>query len=392
MDTVTLPAYPRLSIDPLAIAESLRADIEASVAEAESQRRLPSGLREKLRQAGALRLFTPVELGGFELDLPTFLTVLEGFGRIDGSVAWNVWNGSLGFSAALLEPRGVELIWGNNSDPFIANSARVTGAAVPADGGFTLSGRWDIVSAVDASDWVALFGVVSEGDGPRFVAPGVPDVRVFYVRRDEIAVLDTWTVSGMRGTGSNTVIADGVFVDEALAPSPFGPSHIDRPLYRIPAFTLASCGCAAVVLGMAQASIDAVIALAATKATGNGQTLQQRSHAHVAVAEADAKIRSARLLLQETASDIMKAAHAGQVTENDRGAFRAAMSHSGRVSRDVVTAMYELGSSSSLYQGNRLERLFRDTHAAAQHALLQPGHLETAGRLMMGLDPGVFVF
>ncbi len=393
MDTINLPSYTPLACDPRSIPESLRPMIEAARTEAESARRLPPALLESLREAGAFRLLTPVDLGGFEATLPIALATLEAFGRVDGSVAWNVWNGNLGFSAALLEPHGVAAIWGDGPDPVIANSARVTGGAGPTEGGFVLSGRWDIVSAIDSADWVALFGVVMEGNEPRFVGPGMPDVRVFYLRREQVTVLDTWQVNGMRGTGSNSVVVEAQFVPDFLAPSPFAATLIDRPLYRVPAFTLASCGSAGVVLGLAQASVDEVLRMAEGKATDNGQTLRYRAHAHSAVAAADAKLRAARLLLHASAQDIMDAAGAQQpITDRLRGNFRAAMSHAGLISREVVGTMYELGSSSSLYLGNRLEQLFRDTNAAAQHALLQRTHFETAGRLMMGLDAGVPVF
>ena len=98
----------------------------------------------------------------------------------------------------------------------IANSARPVGRAVPDAGGFVLSGRWDIVSAIDAADWVTLFGFVMDGDGPRPTPSGAPDLRAFFLPRGEYAILDTWHTTGMRGTGSNTVVVDGAFVPEAL--------------------------------------------------------------------------------------------------------------------------------------------------------------------------------
>jgi indole-3-acetate monooxygenase len=45
---------------------------------------------------------------------------------------------------------------------------------------------------------------------------------------------------------------------------------------------------------------------------------------------------------------------------------------------------------SALYEGNRLERCFRDVHAAGQHVALTPmANLETIGRVLFGLDPGM---
>lgn len=363
---------------------AVRSAIEAGRDEADALRRLPDDLLESLHDAGAFRLFTPRELGGHEVGLVQAVTVLEELGRIDGPVAWNVWNGNIGFAAALLPEAGAARIWGAGADPMVVNSARPTGRAVPAGEGYALSGRWDLVSGIDSADWVALFGLVADPQ---------PDVRVFFLPRADVTVLDTWHVTGMRGTGSKTVVLDGVIVPAELTVSPFAPSRIDRPLYRIPAFTIASCGCAAVLLGMARAAVDAVLDLAATKATDNGATLAHRAHVQAGVAGADAALRAACLLLRAAADDVDSAAAAGEpITPALRGALRAAMCHAADMSRDVLTRMYVLGSSSSLYIGNRLERVFRDGMVAAQHGLLAAAQLEPAGRILLGLDLGTPIY
>ncbi|MSP05686.1 MAG: hypothetical protein EXR05_10765 [Acetobacteraceae bacterium] len=55
--------------------------------------------------------------------------------------------------------------------------------------------------------------------------------------------------------------------------------------------------------------------------------------------------------------------------------------------------MYAWGGGSSLFQGNRLERCFRDVHAAGQHiAVATQSNLEPIGRVLFGLDPGTSRF
>jgi alkylation response protein AidB-like acyl-CoA dehydrogenase len=374
--------------DARSLAETLRPVIEAHRAEADAQRRLPRELAEILRASGAFRFSTPLERNGYELPLATLVDVYEAFGHIDGPVAWNIWNGNLGFSAALLAEEAGDQIWSSDADPIIANSARVTGAGVPVDGGYALSGRWDIVSAIDIADWVALFGVVMQGENPRMVN-GAPDVRVFFLRTGDVQIIDTWHTTGMRGTGSKSVVVEHVVVPEAMAISPFAPSRIDRPLYRIPAFTLASTGAAPIVVGVAQAALDELIALAATKATDNGQKLAQRPHVHSQVAAAQTSLHAARLLLRDAAATIDAAATANEpVSELLRARLRAAMSHAASVSRDVLMTCQVLASSSAIYLANPIERLVRDGLVAAQHAILSSTHIDILGRLTFGLDAG----
>ena len=119
-----------------------------------------------------------------------------------------------------------------------------------------------------------------------------------FLPASDITILDTWHTSGMRGTGSKTVVVDDVFVPGALTVSLLAPARIDRPLYRIPPFTIASTGAAPIVIGMAQAAIDEVVAIAPTKGTDNGQPLALRPHAHSRLSTAQTSLDAARALLR----------------------------------------------------------------------------------------------
>jgi len=368
----------RLDVDGL--VEVIAPAVVATRAQAAAERRIPTGLVEELRAAGAFGLSTPVELGGAELSLTASMAMYEALGRLDAPVAWNVWNGNLGFAAALLAPEGVDAIWAGPADPIIANSARPAGVATPADGGYLLNGRWDIVSAIDVADWVALFALV---------APGGHELRACFLRREHCTVLDTWHTAGMRATGSNTVVVDGAFVPETLTVSPFAPARIDRPLYRIPAFTIASHGAAPIVVGAAQSAIDEIVALAPTKRTDNGQVLAERAHAHTLLGQAQTSLDAARALLVSTAGALDRAAESGDASSVElRLALRAAMSHAAVVSRDVVGICRQLASSTAVYADQPIQRVLADAEVALQHMILSPTHLDLRGRALLGQDPG----
>lgn len=368
------------------IVAALRNDIEAHRTAADEQRRLPQELAETLRDAGAFRLSTPRERGGLELSLTQSLELYEAFGRIDGPAAWNIWNGNVGFCAAMLTDEAADRLW-SEGDPIIANSARPAGTATIVSGGYVLSGRWDIVSAIDIADWVALFGLVREGEGLRMTAHS-PDVRVFFLPSADVEIVDTWHTSGMRGTGSKTVVATTAFVPDDLAISPFAPARIDRPLYRIPAFTIASVGSAPIVIGIAQAALDEMVQLARTKGAETGQTLAQRPQVQAQIGSAQMALDAARLLLHDAAAIDAAAAAGRPVTELLRARMRAAMSHAASVGRDVLGACQLMASSSAIYVTNPIERLVRDGMVALQHMILAPGHVEILGRLTLGLDAG----
>lgn len=378
--------------DPLRLPVRLEASIKAAADEMDVTRDVPESLLAELRDAGAFRLLTPQELGGFEAPLTTALEVYERFGRLDASVGWIVWNANWGFLGALLGKSGVARLWSAGSEPVFANSG-TPGVAVAVRGGYRVSGNWKLVSGINGADRLVVAAVITDDGAPRLTEAGTPDVRLFVLDRDQLSVKDTWHVGGLRGSGSNDVLVEHALVPGELVARIDVPARIRRPLYQgfIPALVFP--GCTAVVLGVAQAAIDETVELARSKRTLTGGTLADSSHAQAVIARSEAALQAARLLLR-SAAEAMDAAGAKTeaVTLEQRAALRAAMSHGAQVSREALVAMYELGSSSSLYHGSPVERLFRDGMVALQHANHSAAFFEAAGRVRLGRDPGMGLF
>lgn len=53
---------------------------------------------------------------------------------------------------------------------------------------------------------------------------------------------------------------------------------------------------------------------------------------------------------------------------------------------EAVDIVYQLGGADSIFEGHRIERCFRDVHAATLHGALAPRTLELVGRVLLGLD------
>ena len=109
------------------------------------------------------------------------------------------------------------------------------GVAVPAEGGFRLSGRWQWGTGITHADWV-IVGARATSDG------GLPAFRFLALPRDEVKVEDVWFVDGMSGTGSNDIVIEDAVVPErahvSIADLSAGCAHGARlhegPLYRTP--------------------------------------------------------------------------------------------------------------------------------------------------------------
>ena len=381
------------SADPLKLPSLLRPSIEAAIAESKIRGDIPATLHTALRDAGAFRLLTPREFGGSETPLTDVLRIYENFGRIDASVGLRVWNANFGFMGALISESGAAQIWSEGAEPTLANSG-MPGAAVPVDGGYRLSGHWKIVSGIHAADWLIAVGVVSENGQPRITQAGAPDIRLCAVRRDQLKADDTWNVSGMRGTGSNDVLAEDAFIPTDLVTPPLDtPARIDQKLYRGFFPALVFPGCTAVVIGVAQSAIDEMVKLASGKRAFAGGTIAEAARTQYTLAKSETALHAARLLLLSAAESLQTTAERREtVTLEQRALLRAAMTHAAQVSRQALVAMYELASSSALYRGNPIERYFRDGMAALQHANQSTQFLEAAGRVRLGLDPGLPLF
>jgi hypothetical protein len=86
------------------------------------------------------------------------------------------------------------------------------------------------------------------------------------------------------------------------------------------------------------------------------------------------------------------AEHGRATSIEQRALLRGAVVHAAETSARVVDLMYNAGGATSIYEACLLERCFRDVHAVTQQVMLAPQQWETAGRVLLGMDPGPIPF
>ena len=250
------------------------------------------------------------------------------------------------------------------------------------------AGAGRLSSGVGHSGWMLGGCVVYDGDQPELLENGGPDVRLVLMPTARVEVIDTWSVSGLRGTGSHDVSVSDELIPAARTASVLSdaPRH-PGALYCFPLFGLLSIGIAAVALGIARGAIEDLVALAGAKTpAGSTKALAQRPVLQSQLAHAEASLRSARALMLEQARSAWASATAGQgIPVEQRVGLRLAASHATEASAAVVTAMYHAAGGSSIYDSSPLQRRFRDVHVATQHMMIAPPSWELAGRLLLGL-------
>ena len=367
----------------LAAAIDLAPRIRALADDAERDRRLPADLVRAFADAGFFHLCVPRALGGREADPATLVRVIETLAAADGSAAWCAMIGATsGVASAYLAADAAREIYGA-AGAISGGAFAPLGRATVVDGGYRVTGRWPFASGCEHCTWLMGGSVIVDDGTP------LPDPRLVLFPAGDARIIDTWTVAGLRGTGSHDIAVDDLFVPAARSFS----LVTDRPtqtgtLYAFPVFGLLALGIAAVTLGIARAAIDELVRLAGMKTpSGSRRRLAERAVIQSAVAEAEAVLGAARaLVFDAVASAWATAEAAGTIDLRVRARLRLATTHAAIAAARAVDLMYNAAGGTAVYATSPLQRHFRDVHAATQHVMVAPTTLELVGRVLLGLD------
>lgn len=368
---------------------ALEAVIDREWQALDTERALPDSIADELFDSDVLRMWTPRALGGLELDPVAGLEAIASLSALEGSVGWNAMIlGAYTFFAGRLPEPTARRIWGERRGA-VAGALQPGGKAVECEGGHRVTGRWTFASGCKHATWL-LAQCMVERDGEIAMTPiGLPEMRLVFMPRDQCQVHDVWHVNGLRGTGSHDYSADDVFVpnDESF-PGMDGVTR-DEPLYSFPTFPLMMSAVSSVPVGIARGALRTTAEILARK---QSLALKGRAadHAHIQAELGRARMEalSAERLLFGAVEDAWQSVRQGEEpTLEQRVAIRAGAIHAGESAARAVDICCTLAGSSSIFESNRLERFFRDVHAATRHTALSPSGLETIGRIELGMAP-----
>jgi alkylation response protein AidB-like acyl-CoA dehydrogenase len=378
----------------LTAVQDLSPALTARSAEIEAKRELPKDLLAELLAAGCFRISAPRSHGGLELDLPATLTVLETLGRADGSTAWLVMvNCQFALLLPLLPKKRFDALFAGGPDVIAAGSITPRGEVQVVDGGYEVTGRWPFASGCKHCHWLIASGVVMENGAPRpSPVPDVPQRRSILVPVEQATIFDTWSVSGLKGTGSHDFAVQALQVPEEDTFDPlFGQSSVPGPLYG-GVLTQGALHMAAVAVGIAQHAIDDITAMAI------GQ--KRRSFTRVSMAEtplfqyrlgqAETTVRAARAALKAEAEAFWATAVSGRApSQLEQCQMAGLAAWVTETATTVVNTCYTAGGATALYDTSPLQRHLRDIHALTQHIMVAEGWLTKAGAALLGQEVGL---
>ena len=379
----------------IARAREIRPLLEKHASQTDSLRRLPDEVVRALRDSGLCRLMVPKRHGGYQTSVRTYIEVMAEVGRGCGSTAWvaslvNVCE----WLAGLFPDRAQQEVWGANRDAWIAGSLAPNGLAVPVDGGWRVSGKWPWASGSLHAQWVAC-GIHMENERGEMTNLGLSLLPIA-----DVTVEDTWFMAGMKGTGSNTILATDAFVPEhRFLPYPpafqgqYRTEHVDEPVYRVALVPVTVLILAGSQLGAASAALEFVVSKSKTRGITH-TTFQRQAESsgfQMLVAEAAMKIDTAYLHALRAADDLDRAAGAGRHPDlTERARVRIDTALAAKYAREAVELLVQAHGTSSLADHNPLQRLWRDVHVASHHAITEwQVNLEVYGRALLGVEPNI---
>ena len=390
--TLAAVLTPRDLIDR---ATALVPMLRAQASEAERARRVAPETFDALSEAGVFRMTAPARYGGYEVSFQTQCDVLAEIARGCPSTSWVATIlSAMAWLVGVFPDEAQDEIFADR-DPRISGVFSPTGTGVPKDGGLLVSGRWGFNTGGHGSKWTVINVVVPTEDGG-----GVPTCVIVPSR--DLRRLDDWYASGMMATGSETIVAENVFVPaHRTLPLPLmldarypARHNATNPYFNYPLAPVLTVNAGGTPVGAARGALEAFHerlpgrAITYTNYTNKAEaavTHLQVGEATLKLESADAHVRRACALLDDNAGTVLS-------TEM-RVKSRAHISYATGLAREVVDTLFFASGASAIQTQVPIQRFQRDVQALANHAIMHPQTaIELYGRVLCGLPPNTVLY
>ncbi|MFD3485304.1 acyl-CoA dehydrogenase family protein [Streptomyces sp. NPDC058665] len=282
-------------------------------------------------------------------------------------------------------------MFGANPDARVTGVLSPTATAIKVEGGWRVSGRWYYNSGSSHSDWAVLGVPLTDENG------AVVDQGLALVPRGDLALEDTWFVAGMKGTASNCLIAEDIFVPEhrvmsvpAAIEGRYPTEHTDEVLPRSAFVPILALVLAGPQLGLGRAALVYATEKASRKPISYTfyETQAESVAVQMQIAEAALRIDTATLHAQRAAAEIDQAARNGVYLDfTQRARVRADAGWATQNVLEAINTLVSVHGAGSFADVNPLQRIWRDANTAGRHAVVAPTvAFEVYGKALLGID------
>lgn len=363
-----------------------------NTAQTERDRRAHEDNIDAIAKAGLFRLMVPKRYGGYERNVRSHLDVTATLAEYCGGTAWvAALTNVCAWFTSLFPKRAQDDVFGTNPDARVAGVFSPSGDTRRVEGGLIVSGKWYWSSGSLHADWVVV-GVLEHDANGAFVGQYLA-----LLPRSDINIEDTWYTVGMRGSGSNCVVAKEIFVPDhrllniqAAVQGEYPTEFKEESAYRAAFVPIAALVLIGAQLGIGRAALKYVIEKAPQRAIAYTSFTKQSDSVmfQAQVAEAAMLIDTAHLHAYRAADDIDQAALRGEKLDYlTRARVRA---DTGLVANKVTEAMNILISAhgaGSFAEASPMQRMWRDSNTAARHAIVMPAvAMEVYGKALLNVE------
>lgn len=365
--------------------ERLRPGLVERQAEAERLRRVPEITMAEFHEAGILQAIQPVVFGGFEVDFINQIDLTYEIARACGASGWVVCRAQRprGDDRQLPRARARRVV-GRQPARARVQLVRFDGSVKRVAGGYVVSGHWRYSSGCDYCAYLVGGADAEEADGT-----GRRPRRRFLLPIAQLEIIDDWHVIGLAGTGSKSLRGVEVFVPEWLSltdrefltnTGPGRAFHDHSHLYRLSRFAHPGpLSLAMAAVGIAQHAVDYCAEHAGRMGVGRTSAVEREVIRHD-LAESAAEVDAARLLIRRTVQEIERAGK--ERVDPVPAALIALVSRdrhfTTRLALRATERLFRAAGSHALFEGNELQRCFRDVHAVASR-VTRLGGVSAAG-------------
>ncbi len=362
---------------------------------AEQARRVAPETFDALSEAGVFKMTAPARYGGYEADFQTQCDVLAELARGCPSTSWVATIlSAMSWLVGVFPDEAQDEIF-DDRDPRISGVFSPTGTAEPKAGGLVVNGRWGYNTGGHGTSWTVLNAVVPTDDGA-----GMPTCVIAPSR--ELRRLDDWHASGMAATGSNTIVAENLFIPaHRTIPLPqmleamYPPRHnAGNSYFQYPLAAVLTVNAGGTPLGAARGAIEAFY----ERLPGRGITYTNYTNkseaavTHLQVAEATLKMDSVEAHVRRACA-LLDEAGGAKLSVLERVKSRAHISYATGLAREVVDTLFYASGASAIQSTVPIQRFQRDIQALANHAIMHPQTtIELYGRVLCGLAPNTLLY
>ncbi|MER6560591.1 acyl-CoA dehydrogenase family protein [Streptomyces sp. NPDC001027] len=389
----------------VARARAMREELLARQEEAEALTHIPADIHEQFLANRFYDMFVPRMYGGLEVSPKTFFTVCKELARGDIGSAWCfTLAANHALHVASWYPKEVQDRAFGNGDFRAASVSAPTVRARKTDGGYVLDGTVDYCSGIPYSTWYLGQCMVEQEDG------SAPVISMFLAPESTFERLHNWGGStGLKSTGSESIRFTGAFleahlvienanmIDIPVKDGTVGSKLHGNPMYAGRGLLTFTVSLASLAVGGLYHALDEFELLMRTRKTPL-PPVQPRLYdvdyqRHYGAAWT--KIKTAELALDGVIAQHMEHCRATvdgtrEYTFVDDWSLACAV-------REIIVQLWEtldhdllrIIGSSSMRQGERFDRIFRDMSSLITHrnAMLREQAFRNTACLLLEIPP-----